>query len=296
MIYVYFPREGYGSGYATSDKSLKEVPSAFSGLKSSHLQRVEWETMGIYHSFHIPYLDREDIKGYFKNHGITATIVEEHEFNKICKAFNASIVPTNESVIREAVHEYLEKKHSVAYIQNEFTHTALPVRADLFAVTNDKKVITVEIKSDRDTFTRLRKQLEEYTKFSHIVYVAIDIAHLIKFKKGFPSYHGGILVYEDGELKLHTAPSTRKSIECSHLLWKQEYQQFLCFKGSFSKYSIDKLTHLIESVFTVREHRAISEFLFINRYLRRENDFSHLFDDPEYKQELIDKLIKRKVK
>lgn len=280
--------------YATSDKSLQEVPRAFSGAKSAHLRRVEWESLGLYHSFHVPYpIALDDFLG---DYNITAKVVEEHEFNKICKEFNSNIKPTNELVIRDAVTKYLNEKYDIAHIQDEYTHARLPVRADLFAVTNCKAVITVEIKSDRDTFTRLKKQLEEYTKFSHIVYVAIDITHLIKFKKGFPNYYGGILVYEDGELKIHCGCQRKKSIDCSMLLWKQELKLFLCFKGSFSKYAIDELEYLIENVFTVREHKAISEFLFVNRYLNLKNDFKNLINDYDYKQKLIEKLVEEKKK
>jgi len=296
MIYIYIPEEGYGGCYATSDKSLKEVPMAFKEVKSSNIRRVEWETIGIYHTFNIPYFDKKDVPSYLYKNGINAKIVEEHEFNAICKEFTKNIVPTNELVIRDAVKEYLDKKYDIAHIQDEYTHASLPVRADLFAVSHDKKVITVEVKSDRDTFTRLKKQLEEYTKFSHIVYVAIDIAHLVKFKKGFPSYYGGILVYEDGELILHSACHSSKTIEASRLLWKQELQQFLCFKGSFTKYCIDELEYFIENIFTVCEHKAISEFLFVNRYLKHKNDFKHLINDYEYKQNLIEKLVKEKKK
>lgn len=293
MIYLYLNNE-YGSSNATSDKGLNEVPTAFKNFTSANLRRVEWETIGIYHSVYIPYHERENAKEFLLKYDIEVEIVEEHEFNKICKALNSSLIPTNETIIRESVTEYLNNKYDIAHIQDEYTHAMLPVRADLFAVTNDKAVITVEIKSDRDTFTRLKKQLEEYTKFSHIVYVAIDVCHLVKFKKGFPNYHGGILVYEDGELHIHSASHRSKSIECSRLLWKQELQSFLCFKGSFSKYAIDRLEYFIENIFTVREHKAIAEFLFVNRYLKQKNDFKHLINDYDYKQALINKLVKDK--
>lgn len=293
MIYIFINTD-FGVSNATSDKSLREVPNAFKELSSFHVRRVEWETIGIYHTLYIPYDKRDNAEEYLKSIGIEAKVVDQHGFNEVCKKLNSELTPTNEAVIREAVTEYLNKKYSIAHIQGEYTHPSLPVRADLFAITKDRKVITVEIKSDRDTFTRLKKQLEEYATFSHGVYVALDIAHLVKFKKNFPSFYGGILVYEDGELKLHTACTFSKNIDAYRLLWKQEHLQFLPFKGITTNFSLSKLNEITESVYTVKECREIAEFLFINRYVKDENDFSHLIVDYDYKQELVDRI--RKVK
>lgn len=298
MIFGYITnKEQFSSQklYLKSDKNTREITALFNEHKKRannlHPHRVNDDEYGVYHHLHISYIKTHE--EVIKQLDCDIELVSRDEFFDKCRELNKSTPPTNEADIREATKKYLDNKYDIEYIQDEYTHSSLPVRADLFAVSKDKKVITIEIKSDRDTFTRLRKQLEEYNKFSHIVYLAIDIKHLAKFKKNYPGYYGGILTYEDGELEVYSAAHSSKTIDATRILWKQELLLFThYFNGSFTKYCISKLEHIIRNVFTVEEYYNISEYLFVNRYIKDELDFKELICDLDYKQKLVDKVVK----
>ena len=115
-----------------------------------------------------------------------------------------AIPATSEKVIRDDIEKELKNKYDFCHWQREFTHSSLDVRTDLFGVTRDKNVISVEIKSDRDSLSRLEKQIKGYSVFSHIVYLATDVRHFPKVEKMLHERSGmygvGVFVYEDGEL------------------------------------------------------------------------------------------------
>lgn len=236
----------------------------------------------------------KDYKGQVK-------YVEYDEWCKIAidtqKRYLENYNPSNEKDIREKSTVLLKELHNVKFLENEYTHTSLPVRADIMAVSHDKEVITLEIKSDKDTFVRLEKQLKEYMNFSHIVYIAIDISHLPKFLKKFNTYSFdtiGIMVYEDNEVYVFREPYKRSKIDATKLLWKMEYLQFLeKFPINTKNLSIDRAVKIIKSTFTVYEFETIAEQIFINRYIENK-DFSidGFLEDKEYKSEKIKKYYK----
>jgi len=297
MIFLFVGEDDF---YIKSDKNTREVTMLFNAFEKIRenrymsIHRVNDTEYGTYHHVHKPY--GESDKWLEEQLDYQFTYIDKAEFFNKCKELNVLVEPTNELVIRDAVKKYLDDKYNIEYIQDEYTHSSLSVRADLFAVTKDKKVITIEIKSDRDTFTRLRKQLEEYTKFSHVVYLAIDIKHLAKFLKNYPNYYGGILTYEDGQLDIYKACYQGKKIDATGILWKQELLQFTTyFNGSFTKYNIDDLETIIKNVFTVNEWYSISEYLFVNRYLKEPLDFKDLIYDLKYKNKLVEIIKKEKL-
>lgn len=235
-----------------------------------------------------------DFKGLVK-------YVEYDEWCKIAidtqKRYLENYNPSNEKDIREKSTNLLKELYDVKFLENEYTHTSLPVRADILAVSNNKEVITLEIKSDKDTFVRLEKQLKEYMNFSHIVFIALDISHLPKFLKKFKTYSFdtiGIMVYEDNEVYVFREPYKRTKINATSLLWKNEYLQFLeCFPISTSKLSVDRALKIINRCYTVYEFETICEQIFINRYLQNK-DFKvdDFLEDKEYKSDKIQKFYK----
>ena len=241
----------------------------------------------------------DDIENDFKG---LVKYVEYDEWCKIAietqKRYLENYNPSNEKDIREKSTSLLKELHNIKFLENEYTHTSLPVRADIMAVSHDKEVITVEIKSDKDTFIRLEKQLKEYMHFSHIVYIAIDISHLPKFLKKFNTYSFetiGIMVYEDDEVYVFRKPHKRSSIDVTNLLWKDEYFQFLKpFPVSLSRLNMVGIMRIIKNTFTVNEFETIAEQIFINRYLQDSNfKVDELLDDIDYKNDKIKKLYKK---
>lgn len=178
---------------------------------------------------------------------------------------------SNELLIRDKTKEYLESNYKMTHLQDEFTHTELNVRADLFGTTEDNKVITVEIKSDKDTFVRLEKQLDNYIKISHLVYVALDVEHIDKFLNKFHQYKYdsiGILFLENGKLHKYREARAKNDIYAQNLLWKDEYASFFRFWNcnKINKMASHTIKELIYRVFTVQEYKYLSELIFVNRY------------------------------
>lgn len=295
MIFMYIGEHDY---YLKSDKNTREITS----MLNKHLKRIDSRTIisrreedakyGTYFVVHRPYDTDQD--WLEKNLGQKFEYVTADEFYDRSEALNDLIILSNETDIRIAVKEYLNETYPIKFIQDEYTHSSLPVRADIFAVSEEAQVITVEIKSDKDTFTRLRKQLEEYDKFSHLLYVAIDVRHLAKFLNNYKTYNRGILVYEDGKLELYSSCYYKSKIDASKLLWRQELLQFLIpIEGNFNKYNVDDLSFIIESVYTVFEYQEICEYLFVNRYLQKSLDFADMIYDSEYKDKLAQIAIQK---
>lgn len=112
---------------------------------------------------------------------------------------------SNEKEIREAVKSYLLENYNDLKIKEEFG-VFLDSRNDVMGVSYEN-IISVEIKSDKDNFLRLEKQLKTYQSFSNIVYVALDITHLKKYeekflKNGYQFSSIGILIYDNKKLTL----------------------------------------------------------------------------------------------
>lgn len=274
-----------------SSKILEELNKNY-----TQLNRYNTSDYGIFYEV---YLDSTQLRLFVENlqkYNIDCFICKDkNDFKKNCKIIDDETITSNIEEITKASEKYLKGKHNFRHFQTEFTHSSLSVRTDQFGITENREIVSVEIKSDKDTFVRLKKQLEEYSKFSHIVYLVLDIKHLSKFLKSFPNYYENILVYENGEIDEYRINQKMKYVETYNLLWKQELVQFChYFKGSFSSMTISKLDNIIRKVFTVDEFYKISEFLFVNRYLSPDKmqDFKHLIIDLDYKIDLANKIKK----
>lgn len=179
---------------------------------------------------------------------------------------------SNEKNIREKVKEYLMENYNDLVIKEEFG-VFLDSRNDVMGI-NFENIISVEIKSDKDNFTRLEKQLKTYLTFSSIVYVALDISHLKKYEEKFlkDSYvfsSIGILVYEDNKLSLYKKAYQNKDVPMMYSLLKSE-ELFLFFHLFKNKSLIPKnyetMKYLIEDIFSYREIYEISKYIFITRF------------------------------
>lgn len=185
---------------------------------------------------------------------------------------------SNEKNIREAVKKYLSDNYKDITIKEEFG-VFLDSRNDVMGV-NYENIISVEIKSDKDNFTRLEKQLKTYSVFSNIIYVALDISHLKKFEEKFlkDTYvfsHIGILIW-DGDLKLHKKAYRHDFKMLYSLLKSEELPLFFnYFKGkSLIPKNYETCQYIIEDIFSYREIFEISKELFITRFLNTNQTFA----------------------
>ncbi len=185
---------------------------------------------------------------------------------------------SNEKVIREAVKKYLSSNYQDIIIKEEFG-VFLDSRNDVMGV-NFENIISVEIKSDKDNFLRLEKQLKTYQTFSNIVYVALDISHLKKYEEKFLedsyTFHCiGILVWNGKELKLHKK-AYRHSFKMMYPLLKSNELPifFNYFKGkSLIPKNYETSKYLIEDIFSYREIYEISKHIFVTRFMDIEQNF-----------------------
>ena len=186
---------------------------------------------------------------------------------------------SNEKEIREAVKSYLLENYNDLKIKEEFG-VFLDSRNDVMGVSYEN-IISVEIKSDKDNFLRLEKQLKTYQSFSNIVYVALDITHLKKYEEKFlkNSYQfssTGILIYDNKKLTLYKKAYRHKEIAMLYSLLKSE--EIVIFFNKFKGKSLipknyKTMQHILEDIFTYREIYEISKYIFITRFRDEVQDF-----------------------
>lgn len=130
--------------------------------------------------------------------------------------------------MREPLFEYLEEFYGKIRIFEE--KNAGGSRADVIGVI-DGSMIGFEIKSDSDSYTRLKTQTRDYDDFCDINYLVIGKTHQKYAHNHIPPYWGIICVYEeenDVKVELLQIPgenpkvSIKKQIE---FLWRPELYQ-----------------------------------------------------------------------
>lgn len=130
--------------------------------------------------------------------------------------------------MREPLFDYLEEFYGKIRIFEE--KNAGGSRADVIGVI-DGSLIGFEIKSDSDSYTRLKTQTGDYDDFCDINYLVIGKTHQKYAHNHIPPYWGIICVYEeenDVKVELLQIPgenpkvSIKKQIE---FLWRPELYQ-----------------------------------------------------------------------
>ena len=95
--------------------------------------------------------------------------------------------------IREKLYDYLDERYGKVRTIEE--KVILKSRADMLAII-DGEIIGIEIKSDSDTYTRLKTQIKDYEKFCDKCYVAVGESH-IHISEHVPDHWGIIVVSSD---------------------------------------------------------------------------------------------------
>ncbi|SCW49754.1 hypothetical protein SAMN02910456_01447 [Ruminococcaceae bacterium YRB3002] len=100
--------------------------------------------------------------------------------------------------MREPLFAYFDLKYGKVRFFEE--KTIGRSRADVMMVTDDA-ITGLEIKSDADSYTRLKRQIRDYDKFFDYNYVVIGKSHLKHIEEHIPKYWGVISCFEeDGEI------------------------------------------------------------------------------------------------
>ena len=122
--------------------------------------------------------------------------------------------------IREKLYDYLDERYGKVRTIEE--KVILKSRADMLAII-DGEIIGIEIKSDSDTYTRLKRQIKDYEKFCDKCYVAVGESH-IHVSEHVPEYWGIIVVSNDNVIVDRDA-SVSPKVKINNqldILWRAE--------------------------------------------------------------------------
>lgn len=144
--------------------------------------------------------------------------------------------------IREPLFEYLELRYGKVRILEE--KNIGKSRADVLAVT-DGVLIGLEIKSDGDSYTRLKSQIRNYNKYCGQNYVVVGKSHARHVGEHIPAFWGILVVSRD--LQLHSvqitelrpaAPNPKTDLKYQlSFLWRNELAAVL------RRYQLPKYTN-----------------------------------------------------
>ncbi len=100
-------------------------------------------------------------------------------------------------------------------------------RADVLGIT-DSAIIGFEIKSDSDTYERLKTQIKDYDKFCDYSYLVVGKSH-IHADEHIPDYWGIIVISDDGAtVEREAEPSPKVMLKYQmEFLWKKELHSIL---------------------------------------------------------------------
>ena len=122
--------------------------------------------------------------------------------------------------IREKLYDYLDERYGKVRTIEE--KVILKSRADMLAII-DGEIIGIEIKSDSDTYTRLKTQIKDYERFCDKCYVAVGESH-IHVSEPVPEYWGIIVVSNDNVIVDRDA-SVSPKVKINNqldILWRAE--------------------------------------------------------------------------
>ena len=149
-------------------------------------------------------------------------------------------------------------------------------RADVMMVTDDA-VIGLEIKSDADSYTRLKRQIRDYDKYFDYNFVVIGKSHLKHIEEHIPKYWGVISCFEnDGEICFaevkEPSKNPKRKIEYKmSFLWYPELATIRdeCLKHKYTRLNKYALrSKLIEKIDENKLDLLISRELFNRDYTK----------------------------
>jgi hypothetical protein len=151
----------------------------------------------------------------------------------------------NDSEMREALVRYLEESFDKIRVIDELVIG--DSRADIVTVTDH--LPGYEIKSDADTYVRLRRQIGDYDVFFEENWLVVGEKHLSDATSHIPSYWGIICVSGfDDEQFVEEVRTPARSLKFSminqlSILWRDEILRILNACG-LNKYAAKRKTYI----------------------------------------------------
>ena len=175
--------------------------------------------------------------------------------------------------MREPLFDYLDENFGKIRIIEE--KTIRGSRADVLGVL-DGYFVGFEIKSDQDTYERLKTQVQDYDRFCDFCYIVVGASHRKHVAEHVPDHWGIIVISEEGvEMDRGADDNPKATLEDQiTLLWKRELSQLLQMNDC-PKYADKSRKFICEKLLQRVEHsklkRQMTELLF-------ERDYT-VFDD-----------------
>ncbi len=189
--------------------------------------------------------------------------------NKIAKVLDKDI--------REPLFCFLEEKYGkIRVLEEKRTGRA---RADVVMVT-DSIIYGIEIKSDADTYTRLKRQVENYNLYYDRNYVVVGTSHAMHIEEHVPEWWGIITVENvDNELDFYILrePEENPLIDVHKkltILWRpeiahiQQLHRLYAYKNKSKEFVRD---YIIESIPSEILAKEVTDELF-------ERDYNKIFE------------------
>lgn len=137
----------------------------------------------------------------------------------------------NDKDIRKVIYDSFSGSSEETRILEEFPMG--DSRADMLLVTKTK-LIGLEIKSDRDSFERLARQIRDYERFFDTNYLVVGTYHVEEALRTVPPHWGIYEVYEnaDGTYVMEcvrgASPALKDNTEEKlYLLWRNELMRIV---------------------------------------------------------------------
>ena len=188
--------------------------------------------------------------------------------------------------MREPLFDYLDLNFGKIRILEE--KVIRGSRADVLGVL-DGYFVGFEIKSDQDTYTRLKSQVKDYDRFCDFCYIVVGASHRKHVAEHVPDHWGILVVTEDGvemDRGADDNPEEHLLENQITLMWKRELQQLLemndCpkYAGKSRKFIAEKL---LERVDHARLKAQMTDLIF-------ERDYTVFEDQPT----VSEKKVRRK--
>lgn len=174
--------------------------------------------------------------------------------------------------IREALFDFLDETYGKNRIMEE--KQMGKSRADVVMVTSDA-IYGIEIKSDADTYARLKRQVRDYNQFYDFNYVVVGTSHAMHIEEHVPKWWGIITVEEIEKeidfyiLRKPTANPKMKWKRKLGILWRtelahiQELNQMPKYRQKSKDFVIDQI---LERVPEEKLQLQVCEELFQRDY------------------------------
>ena len=187
--------------------------------------------------------------------------------------------------IREPLFDFLEQEYRISRIIEE--KQMGKCRADAVMVTEDA-LYGIEIKSDADTYARLRRQVKYYDRYFDYNYIVAGVRHAGHVEEHVPSWWGIIIAEDTGgtaDLYVKRRPARNPKMKPEDklsLLWRPELARIQERNGMFRYQQKSKefvREKILEKIPPDVLHREISAELFERDYTRIDEEIASFRND-----------------